>query len=123
MATKRDYYEILGVPRDASQEDIKKAYRALAKKYHPDVCKEPDANEKFAEIQVAYDCLSDPEKRSNYDHYGTEDPTSGFSGASGASGLADLISVIFLVLSLVVVPVVHHQEEEVLVKDVTLNKM
>lgn len=86
MATKRDYYEILGVPRDASQEDIKKAYRALAKKYHPDVCKEPDANEKFAEIQVAYDCLSDPEKRSNYDHYGTEDPASGFSGASGASG-------------------------------------
>lgn len=86
MATKKDYYEILGVAKDASQEDIKKAYRRLAKKYHPDVCKEPDANEKFAEIQVAYDCLGDPEKRANYDTYGTEDPQQGFGGFGGGQG-------------------------------------
>lgn len=102
MAVKRDYYEILGVQRDASQEDIKKAYRSLAKKYHPDVCKEPDANEKFAEIQVAYDCLSDPDKRANYDRFGTEDPTggmggSGFSGfnGSGFGGFEDIFSSFF----------------------------
>lgn len=101
MATKKDYYEILGVPKDASQEDIKKAYRVLAKKYHPDVCKEPNANERFAEIQVAYDCLSDPEKRSNYDRFGTEEPTgfnggaSGFDGFSGFSGFEDIFSSFF----------------------------
>lgn len=99
MATSRDYYEILGVPKDASQEDIKKAYRALAKKYHPDVCKEPDATQKFAEIQVAYDCLSDPDKRANYDRFGTEDPQAqGFGGASGFGegfGFEDIFSTIF----------------------------
>ena len=72
MATKRDYYEVLGVSKDATQEEIKKAYRTLAKKYHPDVSTDPNATEKFAEIQGAYDCLSDPEKRSNYDRFGTE---------------------------------------------------
>ena len=55
MATKRDYYEVLGVSRDASQEEIKKAYRTLAKKYHPDVSTDPNATEKFAEIQVERD--------------------------------------------------------------------
>lgn len=101
MATNKDYYEILGVSRDASQEDIKKAYRSLAKKYHPDVCKEPDANEKFAQIQVAYDCLSDPDKRANYDRFGTEDPQmGGFGGAggqgfSGFGGFEDIFSSIF----------------------------
>lgn len=100
MATKKDYYETLGVPRDASQEDIKKAYRNLAKKYHPDVCKEPNANERFAEIQVAYDCLSEPEKRANYDRFGTEDVGgfgggSGFEGFSGFSGFEDIFSSFF----------------------------
>ena len=99
--TKRDYYEVLGVPKDASQEDIKKAYRALAKKYHPDICKEANANERFAEIQVAYDCLSDPEKRSNYDRFGTEDVNQGFGGGqgfdgfSGFSGFEDIFSSFF----------------------------
>ena len=100
MATKRDYYEVLGVAKDASQEDIKKAYRSLAKKYHPDISKETNANEKFAEIQVAYDCLSDPEKRSNYDRFGTEDVNQGFGGQgfdgfSGFGGFEDIFSSFF----------------------------
>ena len=84
MATKRDYYEVLGVSRDASQEEIKKAYRTLAKKYHPDVSTDPNATEKFAEIQVAYDCLSDPDKKANYDRFGTEDMAGFTGGQSGA---------------------------------------
>ena len=105
MATKRDYYEVLGVARDASQEDIRKNYRQLAKKYHPDVCKDSDATQKFAEIQGAYDCLSDPEKRKMYDQFGTDDPQQagagfgGFGGSSGFgqsfSGFEDIFSSIF----------------------------
>ncbi|GIX22579.1 MAG: curved DNA-binding protein [Gammaproteobacteria bacterium] len=67
---KKDYYEILGVPRDASQEDIKRAYRRLARKYHPDVSKEPDAEARFKEIGEAYEVLKDPEKRAAYDRFG-----------------------------------------------------
>jgi len=68
--TQRDYYEILGVPRNASIEDIKAAFRKLARQYHPDVSKESDAEEKFKEINEAYGVLSDPEKRARYDQYG-----------------------------------------------------
>ena len=67
---KRDYYEILGVKKDSSASDIKKAYRKLVKKYHPDVNKEDGAEEKFKEIQEAYEILSDDSKRSAYDQYG-----------------------------------------------------
>ncbi len=87
MANERDYYEVLGISKTASEDEIKKAYRSLAKKYHPDVSKEPNAEEKFKEVQKAYDCLSDPSKRENYDRYGTEDPMQGgFGGAGGFSG-------------------------------------
>ena len=86
MANQRDYYEVLGISKTASEEEIKKDYRTLAKKYHPDVSTDPQATEKFKEVQQAYDCLSDPAKRQNYDRFGTEDPAASFGGASGFSG-------------------------------------
>lgn len=67
---KKDYYEVLGVDKNASEQDIKRAFRRLAKKYHPDVSKEPDAEEKFKEAQEAYAVLSDQQKRQQYDQYG-----------------------------------------------------
>jgi molecular chaperone DnaJ len=67
---KRDYYEVLGVPRSASEDDLKSAFRRLARQYHPDVSSEPDAEEKFKEINEAYAVLSDSEKRAAYDRYG-----------------------------------------------------
>ena len=66
----KDYYQILGVSRDASQEDIRKAYRKLARKYHPDRSKEAGAEDKFKEVGEAHDVLKDPEKRAKYDRYG-----------------------------------------------------
>lgn len=72
MAVKfRDYYEVLGVSRNAGQEEIQRAYRKLARKYHPDVNKEPGAEEKFKEINEAYEVLKDPEKRAKYDQLGS----------------------------------------------------
>lgn len=68
----KDYYEILGVPRSASAEDIKRAYRKLARKYHPDVSKEADAEAKFKELGEAYEVLKDPEKRKAYDQFGKD---------------------------------------------------
>ena len=69
---QKDYYKILAVPKTASQADLKRAYRKLSLKYHPDKNSSPDAAEKFAEISVAYDTLSDPEKRKVYDKGGEE---------------------------------------------------
>ena len=78
----KDYYGILGVGKDASQDEIKSAYRSLAKKYHPDVSSESKevAEEKFKEISEAYEVLSDPEKRRTYDQYGSDAVNSQFSG-------------------------------------------
>jgi molecular chaperone DnaJ len=70
MSTKRDYYEILELERSASADDIRRAYRRLAKQFHPDVNKEPEAEEKFKEINEAYAVLSDEERRSAYDRFG-----------------------------------------------------
>lgn len=70
MAAKRDYYEILGVNKDVTKDELKKAYRKLALQYHPDRNKEPDAEEKFKEISEAYGVLNDAEKRSRYDQFG-----------------------------------------------------
>jgi curved DNA-binding protein len=67
----KDYYKIMGVPRDASQDEIKRAYRKLARKYHPDVSKEPQAEARFKELGEAYEVLKDPEKRVAYDRLGT----------------------------------------------------
>lgn len=79
MAGKKDYYEVLGVSKDASDDAIKKAYRRLAKKYHPDVNHEPGAAEKFKEINEANEVLSDPAKRKAYDQFG-------FAGVNGEPG-------------------------------------
>ena len=86
MATnKRDYYETLGVSRGASEEDLKKAYRRLAKQYHPDTNKEQGAEARFIEINEAYETLSDPQKRAIYDRYGH----AGLNGSGGAGGFGD----------------------------------
>ncbi|MEN6410885.1 MAG: molecular chaperone DnaJ [Anaerolineaceae bacterium] len=84
--TQRDYYEVLGVSRDANPDDLKSAFRNLARKYHPDVNKEPDAEEKFKEINEAYAVLSDQEKRAAYDRYG-------FAGVNGMGGAQDFTNV------------------------------
>ena len=82
----KDYYETLGVNKNASDEDIKRAFRKLAKQYHPDVNKEPGAAEKFKEIGEAYAVLSDPNKRKTYDQFGSAAFENGGAGAGGGAG-------------------------------------
>ena len=85
MADK-NYYDILGVSKDATPEEIKSADRKMAKQYHPDVNKEAGASEKFKEINEAYECLSDPQKKSNYDQFGSASGPQGFGGFGGDGG-------------------------------------
>jgi molecular chaperone DnaJ len=100
--SKRDYYSVLGVNRDASEDDIKKAYRKLAMKHHPDRNQEQGSEEKFKEAKEAYEILSDARKRAAYDQFGHAgvDPSAGFGaagarGADGFGGFADAFGDIF----------------------------
>ncbi len=87
MAEKRDYYEVLGVAKTASEDEIKSAYRKLAKKYHPDLNPgNAEAEAKFKEVNEAYGVLSDADKRAKYDQYGTADPQAGFGGGGFSGG-------------------------------------
>tara|TARA_B100000003_G_scaffold159304_1_gene144966 strand:- start:12022 stop:13146 length:1125 start_codon:yes stop_codon:yes gene_type:complete len=86
MSDKRDYYDVLEVSRDADEKELKKAFRSLARKYHPDKNDAPDADEKFKEIQEAYAVLSDPDKRRNYDRFGHNTPGGSPFGPGGFQG-------------------------------------
>src|SRR6266566_4251462 len=84
MATnKRDFYEVLGVSRSASEDELKKAFRRLAKQYHPDTNKEQGAEARFIEINEAYEVLSDPQKRAAYDRYGHAGLGNGVGAGAG----------------------------------------
>ncbi|MCP4424295.1 MAG: molecular chaperone DnaJ [Chloroflexi bacterium] len=100
MANKRDYYDVLGVPRTATKDEMKKAFRRLARQYHPDVNKETDASERFKEVNEAYEVLSDERMRATYDQFGHAGVQNGggpgFSGFEGGFGsVADIFEEFF----------------------------
>lgn len=94
-SAKRDYYEVLGVPRNADEPTIKKAFRSLARELHPDVSDDPDAEERFREVAEAYEVLSKPESRELYDRYGHEGLRTGGFRPTDFGGLSDLLSAFF----------------------------
>lgn len=89
-----DYYQVLGVSRECSQQEIKRAYRRMARRYHPDVCKDDGAEERFKEISNAYAVLSDPDKRRRYDRYGDENGRASRAGR-GPADIFDLFEQVF----------------------------
>ena len=94
MSAKRDYYSVLGVDRQATDEEVKKAFRRLARQYHPDVSKSPDAEARFKEINEAYEVLSDGDKRAMYDRFGHTGPQTGFGGGGFAEyGFGDITDI------------------------------
>lgn len=92
--SKKDYYEVLGVTKDSSETEIKKAFRKLAMEFHPDVNKSEGAEEKFREINEAYEVLSDPQKKSAYDTYGHQGVNGGAGGFGGNAGFQDLEDIL-----------------------------
>ncbi len=99
MTTGRDYYEVLGLAKDASPEDIKKAFRQQALKYHPDRNREPGAGDKFKEVAEAYQILNDPERRTAYDRFGhagvNGGSARGFDDFAGFGGFGDIFDAFF----------------------------
>jgi molecular chaperone DnaJ len=98
MSAKRDYYEVLGVNRQATPDEVKKSFRRLARQYHPDMNKSPDAEARFKEINEAYEVLSDADKRATYDRFGHAGPQAGFGGSgdfSGFGGFEDIFESFF----------------------------
>ncbi|MGD8518176.1 MAG: molecular chaperone DnaJ [Anaerolineae bacterium] len=95
MSAKRDFYQVLGIDRNATDEQIKKAFRRLARQYHPDVNKNPEAEARFKEINEAYEVLSDREKRGMYDRFGHAGPQAGFGGFNDFGGFEDIFESFF----------------------------
>lgn len=91
----KDYYDILGVNKDVTDAELKKAYRKLSKKYHPDISKESGAEDKFKEVSEAYEVLSDSQKRQRYDRGGSNNPFGGFGGFGGTDPFNDMFGDIF----------------------------